>query len=201
MSDEEKKRIFAPRPSRYASYVACKFRQEISSLGSCEVELTPLLPHEGPTEFRTEKTERSLGSMIKLNDRLLAVDETLKSLIEGLDPSVHQFWPMRITSPKGVNDPNPYYGMLVHRYLESFRPEVSLHSAWEKDSHRDVYRTIGSEKATCAMLAMSEAIIGGSHIWCERHLERPRLFMSDTLQASIKDAGLRVWRHYKMKSI
>ncbi|NJM81491.1 MAG: hypothetical protein HC844_02480 [Tabrizicola sp.] len=201
MPEEEKRRIHADHASRYTYYVSGKFCREIGSRDIYGIELTPLLPREYPTEFRTEKAQRALASLIMLPSGLLVVDEAFKSLIEGLEPSVHQFWPMQITSPKGGNYPNPYYGLLVHRYLDSFRPELSDPKVWDKSKYSDHYNIVGSEKASCAEFIMSDAIIGDAHIWHDRRLRRPHLFISDKLQAEIKKTGLRVWRHYKTKSV
>jgi hypothetical protein len=103
MPEEEKQRIHAGHASRYTSYVSGKFCREIGSRDIFDIELTPLLPQEYPTEFRTEKAQQSLASLIMLPNGLLVVDQALKSLIEGLEPGVHQFWKMQITSPKGVD--------------------------------------------------------------------------------------------------
>ena len=61
----------------------------------------PLEPHECPAEFRLRSAHKSLGSLVVLLNRLLAVDASLKETIERLEPGVHQFWPLRITVPKG----------------------------------------------------------------------------------------------------
>jgi hypothetical protein len=61
------------------------------------------------------EARKSLGSLVLLPDRLLAVDATLKEIIEGLEQGVHQFWPLRIIMPKGNELPVPYYGMVIHR--------------------------------------------------------------------------------------
>lgn len=201
MPGEEKQRIHADHASRYTSYVSGKFSREIGSRDIYDIELTPLLPREYPTEFRTEKTQRSLGSLVMLPNSLLLVDEAFKSLIDVLEPSIHQFWPIQIISPKGVDYPTPYYGMLVQQYLDGFRPEFSDPKAWSKSQYSDHYNIVGNERASCAELAFSEAIIGNAHIWHDRRMRRPNLFISDTLQAEMKRAGLRVWRHYPTKSI
>lgn len=90
----------------------------------------PLKPQERPTEFRTVATHKSLASLIILNSRLLAVDASLKEVIETLEPGVHQFWPIRITMPKGKEYPVQYYGMVIRRFLDSFLPDQSESGSW-----------------------------------------------------------------------
>ena len=205
MSEEERKRIQAPYPNDYNYYATRKFSREIGASIHLDgpVMLTPLLPNECPWEFRAEKTVRELGSLLKLKSMLLAVDEPLKALIVGLEPGRHQFWPLRITGPNGADYPVRYYAMVVHRYLDSFRPEQSTPGCWTKSDSQtlDWYYSRGDLKASYAGLALEESAIAGAHIWYERRLRSPNLFISDTLQAEIKRAGLKVWKHYRMKSV
>ena len=99
----------------YRGDVARKFTEDMG----------PLQPHERPLEFRMMERPKSLGSLILLNDRLLAVDATLKEILETLEPGVHQFWPLRITLRNGNEYPVPYYGMIIRRFIDSFVPEQS----------------------------------------------------------------------------
>jgi hypothetical protein len=48
---------------------------------------------------------------------------------------------------------------------------------------------------------MSSEVIGGAHLWRERILDRPRICLSDELEDAIAKAGLRMMKHYKMKSV
>ena len=203
MSEEEKTRIEANHPSDYISYVTRKFSGEIGTLirHHSFFKLTPLLPHECPDEFRTENNMREIGAlMLGLG---LIVSEPLKALIEGLEPGVHLFWPLRITGQRGSGYPGCYYGMQVRRHLDSFCPELSVTGCFTKSDSTslDWYYSRGDTKLSYAGLAMSESVIDDAHIWYERRLRDPRLFISDTLQAEIRRAGLKVWKHNKMKSV
>lgn len=168
-------------------------------------DLGPLAPGEMPQHFGVFKNYKTLGSLIQLNYRLHAVDETLKSIITRLEPDVHQFWPIRITLPKGQDYPVPYYGMVIRRFLNSFVVEKSAPGSWRKlggGDHRVLYVPYSANKACCAGLALSQAAIGDAHLWRETMLDPgPNIFFSDTLQAEIKSAGLRITRHYKLKDV
>ncbi len=131
------------------------------------------------------------------------VSEPLKDIIEALEPGVHFYWPIRIMGPKGVEYPVRYFGMLVRRFFTSFRPELSEPGSWNKapNTMTPMYTTRANSKAFYAELAISEAEVAGAHIWRERHLYQPNLLISDTLQAEIKKAGLKMWKYYKMKSV
>jgi hypothetical protein len=82
------------------------------------------LPSKGRRSTLMERP-KSLGSLIILNDRLLAVDATSQGIIETLEPGEHQFWPIRITLRNGNEYAVPYYGMIIRRFIDSFAPEQS----------------------------------------------------------------------------
>jgi hypothetical protein len=203
MPEEEKTRIGARFLQDYVAHVARKFDSAVGSTyhSGKFIVLDPLLPHECPGEFRTEKTMRELGALIYGYG--VHVSEPLKDIFEALEPGVHFYWPMRMTGPKGVEYPVRHYGMQVRRFFDSFRPDESDPEAWSKAPRTltPIYRASSDTKAIYTGLAISEAEVAGAHIWRERHLHRPSLLISDTLQAEIKKAGLKVWKHNKMKSV
>ncbi|NJM83761.1 MAG: hypothetical protein HC844_16050 [Tabrizicola sp.] len=203
MPEEEKARIGARFPQNYVTHVSRKFEREVGSTyySDKDIVLDPLLPHECPGEYRAERTMKELGALI--DGHGVYVSEPLKDIIEALEPGVHFYWPMRMTGPKGVEYPVRYYGMQVRRFFHSFRPELSEPGSWREAPNQSTprYTARGDTKAVYAGLAISEAEVAGAHIWRERHLQRPNLLISDTLQAEIKKAGLKVWKHNRMKSV
>lgn len=165
-------------------------------------DMGKLAPQELPNEFRTHKTERNLASFVKLGFQ--AVDEELKTIIERLEPGVHQFWPMKVSMPNGQEYPKKYYGIVIHRHLKSFLPEKSDRESWmggEFYPGKIGYNTRADSKATYAGIALSKDIIGSAHLWREKELTDPNVFISDELQAEIKKADLRIPRHYKVKVV
>ncbi|MDW4550293.1 hypothetical protein R5H32_13095 [Defluviimonas sp. D31] len=91
MTEAEKAR-FGTRPIDYISRVTWKFSSEIGVPMGSNPPLTPIEPHEWPTEFRTDKTYRNLGSFISLAG-IMAVTTPMKDLLERIDPGMHQFHP------------------------------------------------------------------------------------------------------------
>jgi len=162
-------------------------------------DMGPLEPHERPSEFRMAEARESLGSLIKTENRLLAVDAQLKEIIETLEPGVHQFWPIRIIQPKGEEFPGPYYGMVIRRFLDSFVPEQSNFNQTSKGS--DSFFTNGPTKKDYGNLTVLKSVSAGAHLWRERRLRMPNVFLSDELQAEITRRGLRIPRHHKLKGI
>jgi hypothetical protein len=145
------------------------------------------------------EARKSLGSLILLYARLLAVDAALKEIIETLEPGVHQFWPLRITLPNGKEFPGPYYGMVIRRFIDSFVPEQSI-TANPPSPGSESFFTKGPTKKDYGNLTVSKRVVGGAHLWRERRLLMPSVFFSDELQAEITRQGLRV-KHHRLKEI
>jgi len=184
----------------YPHFVSGKFKYEIGSARRGEQPFTPILPHEPPQSFDTSKTYKSLASLIALNFGLLAVDDALKSIIERLEPGVHQFFPIAINMSKGQVYPIQYYVLVIGRYFDSFVPEKS-----NPDSFRtfpDSNQVTNKEsKLGVTGLAMRKDVIGGAHLWRERRFMSLLTCFSDTLQDEIVKAGLRMPKHYKMMEV
>jgi hypothetical protein len=174
----------------YRGDVCRKFNEE--GRGSLE-------PHELPPEFRMRETRKSLGSLLLLTNRFLAVDATLHEIIERLEPGVHRFWPMRITMPKDKEYPIPYYGMVIGRFIDSF---VLEHSAVRQTMKGEpFFYANGPTRKDVGNLTVSNSVIGGAHLWRERRLKTPDVFLSDELQAEIARRGLRIGKHHPLKTI
>jgi len=76
-------------------YAVGKFTKELGTVSGAEYPLfSQIEEHEPPRSFNTVKGYKSLGSLIKLNNRILAVDQALRAIIERLEPGVHQFFPI-----------------------------------------------------------------------------------------------------------
>ena len=161
-----------------------KFRCEIGTKdGPDHLPFTPAEAHEAPQTFDTAKTYASLGAMIKLNDRLLAADDDFRAIVERMEPSVHQFFPLEIKMPKGKTYPKNYYTLVIGQYFDSYVPEMSD----EGEKH-------------FTGRAYSKAAFGAAHLWRDRR--SPLLnWLSDELKAEIDKAGLRLPKHYKMREV
>ncbi len=191
LSDERKHAILQSTRS-YKGLIADAFSREIGAPWGGSNVIFPL-DEELPKAFQTVKTYRTLASLIELNDRLVAVDEDLRAIIEDLEPGLHRFWPIRIDMPKGVDYPRAYYGMLVGRFLDSFMPEKSDPAAFRTgEPVEDIYFLRGAASDTFSGVVFDGEVIGSSHLWRERKLLTISLLLSDTLKSRIDAAKLRV---------
>jgi len=111
----------------YSRDVSEKFHSEIGVRRPHEPALLPVLPHEWPAEYVYEKIYKRPASFLMFPNRMYAVEEKLRDLIEQLEPGVHQFHPIRVMWPKGVEHPIRFHMMIVTTWLNSFSLEDSCH--------------------------------------------------------------------------
>ncbi|WP_106744031.1 imm11 family protein [Yoonia maritima] len=183
----------------YSAYVTKKFTKEPGYIKDGLPPAGPVLDHEAPKEFRlAKKPSKGLSAMMQLGYR--AVSEELKTAIEALEPGVHDFWPVRITLPKGEEWPELYYTIRFGRYLECFQPDESDEGSWEHPSEFAYYVNFPESKL-CSGLAMSRSVIGSAHLWKERLLGAPEMCMSDEMAAAFKKAGFTGSKLYKLKDV
>ena len=161
---------------------------------------TSIREHEPPRSFNTEKIYKTLGSLIKLNSKLLAVDETLKTLIEQLEAGIHQFYQIAIEMPKGKVYPVQYYTLVIGQYFDAFsKKDTEFGSVFEYSGGKS-FRPEGS-KAGMKGLAVRKSVFGNAHLWRDRSFETELTCFSDELIAEIEKAGLRMPKYNQLKEI
>ncbi|MEJ6399512.1 imm11 family protein [Yoonia sp. 208BN28-4] len=200
ISDDEKARYDTQYLPSYALHVALKFtgitKNEIDHPRAPE----PLRPFEVPREFVIEhEHSKRFGSLIKLTDRLLAVDQDLMDVIESLEPGLHQFWPIDIKHADGTPAPKAYFGMRIRQFIDSFRPDQSPTESWTGET--GTYYIFDFTRKHCAALSVSKADIGSAHLWRERKLRSPALLLSDELVSRIKEKELRLPNVHQLNEI
>jgi hypothetical protein len=208
MSAQEKA-IFGHKVG-YARWVFEKFVKEIGIQHPGDrAVLTPPQDHEWPRTFQAERTIRSLGSMFKTTNSVLAVDEAMKDLIEGLEPGVHQFRPITILQPNSEAFPGSYFTMIIGQFRDSFIPDPETEGdLWTRLSYLDannvrkftgtyLFSALSAERY--ARLSLSTGATEGAHLWREHNLRGPDFFISDTLYSAIKTAKLKIPQHFKVR--
>lgn len=196
--DQEKYGI-AMLPS-YGLHVSFKF----TGITSHEIDhpraMPPLMDYEQPQIFAIEQEHsKAFGSLVKLTDRLLAVDEQLKTIIEVLEPGIHQFWPVEILAKNRTSIAKRYYGMRVRQFLDSFVPDQTPPKAVTDETGS--YYACSPTKQGCKDLAISRTAIGSTHLWRERKLKNPNLLLSNELAHRIKNNDLRVPNLFKLSEV
>ena len=124
MSDDEKRRLGMEDGLHYSRF-ASKY----------DGRMGPLEDYALPSDVQTVRGFKELPSMVTLGS-LFLVDEPLKAIIEAIEPNKPQFWPMKITMPKGKEYPVPYYGMIILQSRDSFLPEQSEYQTYLPETDR-----------------------------------------------------------------
>ncbi len=209
-SPEEQRRIFAYSGEDaawiYGTYPVGKFKKEPgqSWRNSATCTLGDVESHEVPRSFDADKTYNSLASLISLNDKILAVDESFKAIIERLEPQVHEFFPFALMMPKGKPYPEQYYILRIRQYFDAFsKPDSSDESIRvlpAYDGIPEITRVNESKKALNG-LAMRERAFGGAHLWRDRTFEEQLTCFSDELISEVQAEGLKLPKHYKLKEV
>ena len=212
-SPEEQKRLFDFKGPpglaglHYGSFPSEKLTNEPGTKDSSGIRPAYGLveDHEIPRSFDTEENYKTLGSLIKLNDKILAVDEPLKAVIERMEPGVHEFFPFELRMPGGKTYPGQYYVLRVCQYFDALSREDSLEGAVEDlpiygtDQTLTVLRD--KSKKTIAGLAFRQSVFGSAHLWRDRSFGKELTCFSDELIAEIEAGELRLPKHYKMKEV
>lgn len=205
---EEQKRLFdfkgdpGNRSHFYGTFPHYKFNNEPGALEK-GAPLGPLEPHEIPHSWDTFKSHKALGSLIMLSGKTLAVDEALKSVIERLEPGVHEFFEIPIWMPRGKPYPARYYILRIGQYFDAISFDDSWEgSFWYSEANPGTIFLEESAKAVKG-LAFRKSAFGGAHLWRERYrtFQENLTIFSDELIAEINQAGLRIPKHYKMKAV
>jgi hypothetical protein len=195
------KKAGLPGTQDYLLYITEKFHRELGNADWYGLPpISAIEAHEPPEVFETEKRYTSLGSLVKLTDRIMAVDEALRAIIEKLEPDKHKFFPIKIVMPKGEVYPKQYYTLRVGQYLDSLSANESKQEVLRADGDSGHY-FITFTKPNISGVALSKARFGQAHLWKERYIRGGLLFLSDILQAEIATAGLSVPKHFRVTEV
>lgn len=159
----------------------------------------PIAAHEAPKRFKTEKNYASLGALIETYNRVLAVSQQLKDVIERFEPGVHHFFPIEIEMPKKRTYPERYFILAIGQYIDSFSQEQSDPASWEHQWEE--YGSFVNGKKPMAGLALSKVKFGDAHLWREHRMSNGLTCFSDALMRAIDQAGLRLRQHHRLKEI
>lgn len=208
----EQKRLFqypadpADAARRYGTYPVSKFKKEPGwSRGEGgEPPLGEVFEHEVPRSFDMDKTYNVLASLIKLNDKIIAVDDKLKEIIQRREPKTHEFFAFEMRMRKKKIYVKKYYILRVCQYYEAFSrentSEASLRILPAYGGVPELIR-LNHTKEALNGLAMDKSVFGGAHLWRDRTFEEELTCFSDELVADIKHAGLRLPKHFTMREV
>jgi hypothetical protein len=201
-SEQDRLYTSAKGQHSYGYWVSEKLKREPgSTLQSGSPPFSAVLPHEAPKTFVTSKCYASLGSLIQLNDKIIAVDETFKTLIETIEPAKHQFLPIDILSRTGQVCERQFFTLVIGNHLDSFSPQRSRQESFRAYNRLARSYVFGNLKRDIQGLAFIEERHRGLHIWRETCFPGLLTCLSDDLKKAVDEVGLRLPKHFKMSAI
>lgn len=188
MSPSEKAK-FGDHVTNYLYHVARKFR---GGHGLVEDD-------EKPAELKTDKTYKDLGDLMMIVDGLLVVSDAFKAVVEGVEPGVHQFWPMRFVTPRGKHYDATLFAMVIGTRLDSFSEGESDPASF---SVTDGYPLAEySKPKKLSGLALQESEIGGRHLWRETRLYGLDVFFSDALVGILTEQEMKLPKMQQVREV
>lgn len=92
------------------------------------------------------------------------------------------------------------FGLLVRNHLDAFRPDQSRPGIFD-DGSSGMYCATSESRSVAAGLALSLETRPPVHLWRDRSLRKPGIFMSSALISRIAADGLLIPMHFKMKVV
>jgi hypothetical protein len=147
-----------------------------------------------PRVLIAEKPRKSWPDMFMTTNALIVVRDAVKSIVEDYDPQIHQFFPLKLETKRGLDIEGPWFAMNVTEQRETIvigdsivnrvegMPELNSISY----SYRDV--------------TVNPAFQPNIHLWRERTFRRS-MFASDELIGAVKAAELKIFPYFKAKAL
>lgn len=197
MSAEEQAYYGNLKPA-YRLHVSQCFTFEHGTMHGEQRVFRPVAEHEWPGEFQMRRRYKKLGALIKSVNTLLLVEKRFKDILERLEPGVHQFSPVKLTLPNDEVYPAEYFTIVIGTFLTSFDPRQSDEASFTRLGS---YRSKHFDAETSSKLAFRKSVLDRHHLWRERELKTPHLFLSDTLRSEVIKSGLTLPTHFQMMEV
>ncbi len=179
----------------YPGYVKRKFYNEVGSkYNQYKPPYSEIEGHEPPMFFHTRRGHKELFSLVAMGGTYPTVDEDLKSIIETIEPGVHQFYPLEIRMPANKIYPKQYHTLVIGAFLDSFDfAQTKEGAAHSPDPGRF---NLDTTKKAMAGAAFRKSEFDGHHLWRERTFRSQILCFSDEMRDAIVQAGLKMPRKF-----
>jgi hypothetical protein len=118
-----------------------------------------------------------------------AVSDRLKTMMEEIEPGVHQFVPVRIRSKNGELRPDKYWFFTITTLIDAISDELG-----------GVYKTVVTEEiyrwtikaAVVPQLSVRKSVIEGRAMWMDKHYPIG-IFFSDLLLERMRATNMEGW--------
>ena len=139
-----------------------------------------------PTRARLTSDHKELPDFIKMKG-CWAVSEKFKDLVEGLEPHVHQFFPVQLTVDASVKSSGKYFLLNICQKVDAVIPERSNVSLVLNEATGNIliHPGAGPPKWT-----LDKSLIKEWHLWRGDRQLRNKVFFSDKLMDGVHREGL-----------
>lgn len=202
--------VFAPRSIRnivYGSYPDWKAeftgkgeegnKRLLDILNAWGHGSRPALPEEVPKNLVLDKPIKSLPEAFWSTDGLLVVREPVRAIIDRLDPGLHQFFPIRIRTKRGVETEGPWFAMNVTAMQDSI---VLERSHYKKSSYMPDRLNSFYASSTTKDIVVDPARQSGLHLWREKRFIKS-LLGSDALVAELEALNMKFYPSFRAEDI
>ncbi|THH38284.1 hypothetical protein E4Z66_01555 [Aliishimia ponticola] len=150
-----------------------------------------------PKVLLAERARKTWPDAFTTTNGLYVVSGAAKHVIEGLDPGIHQFFPLKIQTKRGIDIPGPWFAMNVHVKQDSIVMEKSRVNKSQRKPD-ELSRFWGDTKD--GDVVVDPAKQSGIHLWREARFIGS-LLASDELIAAFKVQGVKFFPSFKATNI
>lgn len=154
-----------------------------------------LEPDEFPKELIIKKPRKWYPDIFKTTGSMYVASGAAKNIIEGLDPELHQFFPLTIHTKRGLEVEGPWFAMHVTEQQDSIVKEKSMVYLPDGSSERLHQFYYDRKDVTVDVSRQS-----GAHLWREYFFINS-LLGSDELINALKAADMKFFRRFKAKDL
>jgi hypothetical protein len=162
-----------------------------------------LNPKEMPESLPLKKGPKSLPAVFFSNGGIVVCSGELKSIIEELDPGLHQFILIKVILKTGQDAPGTHFILNVHHTLDTIVDEMtkSTKGSWTlPDDPKRHGRYLSEIAPKAGDVTVSRTKLTKTNLWREKAY--PDIYMmSDLLHDRIKNAGMRFFKTVKAAEI
>ena len=155
----------------------------------------PLAEDQLPKVLVARKPRPSWPDMFTTTNGLPIVSQPAKDIIDGLDPGLHQFFPLEIKTKRGLDIEGPWFAMNVTAKQDSIvlgrsttRQNPNFPETLNYVSYEAKWVTVDPSKQT------------GIHLWREQRFNMS-LLGSDTLVDALKASDLKFFPCFKAQDL
>ncbi len=152
-----------------------------------------------PSTARVKTDRASLPGFFGISTALTVAGK-FRDIVEGLEPGIHQFFPVAVLRRTGEAFPGQFHLVNVLQKADAIIVEKS-EAMWRRREVRLPDGRVVESKilsiGPSPELTLDRTVIAGRHLWRGDQHARDHIFFSDALMERVQRAGLKKLRWFK----